>query len=65
MATESINSTFNPANFAVVDQVGIQDRVARVKARSIKKESKLHALKTILSMIDLTTLEGCDTPGKG
>jgi deoxyribose-phosphate aldolase len=47
-----------------VDQVGVEERVARFCTRSIKKESKVHALKLALSMIDLTTLEGQDTPGK-
>src|SRR3954451_14307966 len=47
-----------------VDQVGIQERVERLTKRSIKKESKIHALKLALSMIDLTTLEGADSPGK-
>jgi deoxyribose-phosphate aldolase len=47
-----------------VDQVGIEERVDRLKKRSIKKESKVHALKLALSMIDLTTLEGADSPGK-
>jgi deoxyribose-phosphate aldolase len=48
----------------VIDQVGIEERVARFTTRSIKKSSKLQALKLALSMIDLTTLEGKDTPGK-
>jgi deoxyribose-phosphate aldolase len=47
-----------------VDQVGIDERVARFCARSIKKDSKVQALKLALSMIDLTTLEGQDTAGK-
>src|SRR5215475_6471557 len=47
-----------------IDQVGIEERVDRLKKRSIKKESKVHALKLALSMIDLTTLEGADSPGK-
>ncbi|MEE8529016.1 MAG: deoxyribose-phosphate aldolase [Gammaproteobacteria bacterium] len=47
-----------------VDQVGVEERVARFCKRSIKKESKVSALKLALSMIDLTTLEGQDTPGK-
>jgi deoxyribose-phosphate aldolase len=47
-----------------VDEVGVNERVARFTSRSIKKESKVEALKLILSMIDLTTLEGQDTPGK-
>jgi deoxyribose-phosphate aldolase len=47
-----------------VDEVGVEERVARFCARSIKKESKVQALKLALSMIDLTTLEGQDTRGK-
>lgn len=47
-----------------IDQVGIEERIARLTKRSIKKESKLHALKLAMSMIDLTTLEGKDTKGK-
>ncbi len=49
---------------ALVDEVGVKERVARFQSRSIKNESKIEALKLILSMIDLTTLEGQDTPGK-
>lgn len=48
----------------LVDEVGVIERVARFQTRSIKNESKIEALKMILSMIDLTTLEGQDTPGK-
>jgi deoxyribose-phosphate aldolase len=48
----------------LVDEVGIRERVARFQTRSIKNESKNDALKMVLSMIDLTTLEGMDTPGK-
>src|SRR5437773_1035895 len=47
-----------------IDQVGVNERVERLTKRSIKKESKVHALKLALSMIDLTTLEGADSPGK-
>ncbi len=47
-----------------IDQVGVEERVARLNSRSIKKESKIQALTLALSMIDLTTLEGMDTPGK-
>jgi deoxyribose-phosphate aldolase len=47
-----------------VDQVGVEERVARFCSRSIKKESKVQGLKLALSMIDLTTLEGQDTHGK-
>ncbi len=47
-----------------VDQVGVEERVRRLQSRSIKKASKLQALQLALSMLDLTTLEGQDTPGK-
>lgn len=48
----------------VVDQVGIEERVARFNSRSIKKQTKTEGLKLALNMIDLTTLEGKDTEGK-
>lgn len=54
-----MQSYFNP-----IDQVGAQERAARLFSRSIKKESKVNAMKMALSMIDLTTLEGKDSPGK-
>lgn len=60
-------NTISPPNFRMsptVDQVGIEERTARFTTRSIKKSSKVQALKLTLSMIDLTTLEGKDTPGK-
>ena len=47
-----------------IDQVGINDRIARIKARSIKKEAKMQGLLMVLNMIDLTTLEGADTEDK-
>ena len=47
-----------------VDQVGVEERASRFTKRSIKKQSKVEGLKLVLSMIDLTTLEGKDTPGK-
>ena len=47
-----------------VDEVGVNERVARFCSRSIKTTAKVEALKLALSMIDLTTLEGQDTPGK-
>lgn len=51
-------------NSPTIDQVGIEERVARFNTRSIKKGSKIQALKLALNMIDLTTLEGKDTEGK-
>ncbi|GIV33656.1 MAG: 2-deoxyribose-5-phosphate aldolase [Chitinophagales bacterium] len=47
-----------------IDQIGVEERVARLCARSIKKESKVAGLRLALSMIDLTTLEGKDSEGK-
>ena len=47
-----------------IDSVGLNERVDSLATRSIKKESKLEALNMIVSMCDLTTLEGEDTEGK-
>ena len=47
-----------------VDQVGVEERVAKFATRSIKKASKVWGLRMAVSMTDLTTLEGKDTPGK-
>ena len=47
-----------------IDKVGVEEKVSRLNKRSIKKESKMQALKLALSMIDLTTLEGKDSEGK-
>jgi deoxyribose-phosphate aldolase len=47
-----------------VDEVGVKERVAALSTRSIKKDSKAHALRLAVRMMDLTTLEGMDTPGK-
>ncbi|HAC14448.1 MAG TPA: deoxyribose-phosphate aldolase, partial [Bacteroidetes bacterium] len=47
-----------------IDQIGVEERVARLKTRSIKKDAKKFALRLALSMVDLTTLEGMDTPNK-
>src|SRR5918998_3963956 len=47
-----------------IDQVALEERAAALAKRSIKKESKLFALELSVRMMDLTTLEGSDTPGK-
>jgi len=47
-----------------VDAVALEARAADLAKRSIKRGSKLEALDLIVRMIDLTTLEGADTPGK-
>ncbi|TME14609.1 MAG: deoxyribose-phosphate aldolase [Chloroflexi bacterium] len=47
-----------------VDQVAVEERAASLGKRSIKKASKVWALELAIRMMDLTTLEGADTPGK-
>jgi deoxyribose-phosphate aldolase len=47
-----------------VDAVSLEQRAAALSTRSIKREAKLAALDLVIRMIDLTTLEGADTPGK-
>ena len=47
-----------------VDQVAVEERAATLGKRSIKREAKLWALDLAIRTIDLTTLEGSDTPGK-
>jgi deoxyribose-phosphate aldolase len=47
-----------------VDAVAVEERAATLAKRSIKREAKLFALDLAVRMIDLTTLEGSDTPGK-
>jgi len=47
-----------------VDAVGLEARAAALATRSIKTSSKTRAIDAVIGMIDLTTLEGADTPGK-
>src|ERR671935_1915542 len=47
-----------------VDAVGLEERAAMLSKRSIKKASKVFALELAIRAMDLTTLEGADTPGK-
>jgi len=47
-----------------VDQVAVEERAATLARRSIKRDAKLFALDLAVRMMDLTTLEGQDTPGK-
>src|SRR5262245_61243500 len=54
----------DPLRSPPIDQVGVEERIDRLTKRSIKKSSKVQALKLALSMIDLTTLEGADSEGK-
>ena len=52
------------AELSPVDQVGAEARAAMLATRSIKTSSKAWAIDMAISMVDLTTLEGADTPGK-
>jgi len=61
--SEKIKST-DLTKIPHIDQVSVEERVARFCSRSIKSESKMQSMKLALSMIDLTTLEGKDTEGK-
>src|SRR5689334_20058873 len=47
-----------------VDQVGAEARAAMLGTRSIKTTAKAWAIDMAIRMVDLTTLEGADTPGK-
>ena len=51
-------------NHSPVEQTGVEEQASRFTKRSIKGPSKMQGLHMVLSMIDLTTLEGKDTPGK-
>ncbi|MEO5642451.1 MAG: deoxyribose-phosphate aldolase [Bacteroidia bacterium] len=59
-----MKSTYDFSKSPLIDQVGVEERVARFNTRSIKKSSKVEGLKIAINMIDLTTLEGKDTEGK-
>jgi deoxyribose-phosphate aldolase len=56
--------TFTLPQLPGVDQVGAQERAARLATRSIKTTAKAQAIDLAITMVDLTTLEGADTPGK-
>src|SRR6184192_1890156 len=47
-----------------VDAVALEERAASLATRSIKRDSKVFALDLAIRVMDLTTLEGADTPGK-
>lgn len=53
-----------PLRVAAVDGYALEARAGRLAARSIKRESKRAGLELAVRCIDLTTLEGMDTPGK-
>ncbi len=54
----------NLKDIAPIDEVGVRERAARYQTRSLKGETKLSALKLAVTMLDITTLEGKDSPGK-
>jgi len=62
MAISSLSQIL--ADIGPVDAVGVEERVSKYATRSIKKASKVFGLKLAVSMVDLTTLEGKDTPDK-
>ena len=59
----SANRAFTPSP-VTIDQIMIEERAAAFPKRSLKGAAKLTGLKLAVSMMDLTTLEGKDTPGK-
>ena len=61
-ATASLRRTLE--GLPGVDAVGLEARAASLGTRSIKTTSKQWAIDLAISMVDLTTLEGSDTPGK-
>ncbi len=54
----------HPVRVGAVDAHALEERAARLMSRSIKRESKAAGLELAVRCIDLTTLEGADTPGK-
>ena len=69
--TSAVEPAFTAAEAAMavarttaVDAVGLEERAASLAKRSIKRDAKLWALDLVIRCIDLTTLEGSDTPGK-
>jgi deoxyribose-phosphate aldolase len=63
-STDTKRSRQTVAPFPTIDQVMVEERAAAFTKRSIKTTAKLEGLKLAVSMMDLTTLEGKDTPGK-
>src|SRR5271166_2405140 len=69
MTAIALSKTANPSRQPglpppTVDQIMVEERAASFTKRSIKTSSKLAGLKMAVSMMDITTLEGKDTPGK-
>lgn len=64
VSIESPKGNFIPILSPSIDEVGANERANFFTKRSVKKKSKLEVLYLALQMVDLTTLEGSDTPGK-
>ena len=66
MALRAMAASSSPVEFRVgpVDAVALETRAAELGTRSIKQASKVQGLLLAIRMMDLTTLEGMDTPGK-
>jgi len=63
VATQSTAFSSHMETIGTVDRVGIEERVSKFTTRSSKRQSKRWGLHRAVSMVDLTTLEGKDTPG--
>jgi deoxyribose-phosphate aldolase len=63
-SVRGIAARFANSGLVTVDQVMVEERAAAFTKRSIKTAAKLSGLRMAVSMMDLTTLEGKDTPGK-
>ncbi|CAN5290984.1 deoxyribose-phosphate aldolase [soil metagenome] len=64
LSKKDLKISYDFSKSPLIDQVGVEERVARFNTRSIKKSAKVDGLKIAINMIDLTTLEGKDTVGK-
>jgi len=62
--TMANGSAYRPPQVPSIDEVAAKERASRLASRSIKTEAKVQGLKMLITMLDLTTLEGADTPGK-
>ena len=60
----SSTATYRPPQVPSADEVAAKERASRLATRSIKTDAKVEGLKRLIAMLDLTTLEGADTPGK-
>jgi deoxyribose-phosphate aldolase len=65
MPATTLSSLLTPgAQNRPIDKIGAEERASKFTKRSIKKEAKVQGIKLAISMTDLTTLEGKDSPGK-